>query len=511
MSGVIGFSFSDWEPIAAEPETHRAVAQARKDLHGLHTLHFPVAFPEVFLRKRPGFDVVIGNPPWQEATVEEHAFWARHFPGLRSLRQREQEREKARLRKARPDLVQLYRAEVDEMERTRKALLGGGYLGMGRGDPDLYKAFCWRFWSLSAADGGRIGVVLPRSALAAKGSQDFRSTIFNKSAHVDVDMSLNRAGWLFDEAEHRYTIGLLCVTHGVPEEKSIRLRGPFASLPDFTAGVQQPPTAFGRDEVLEWSDSASLPLLPSDRSVEIFAQLRKAPRLDLNIDTQWRARPDREMDASLQKPLMDLDSETCPDGFWPVYKGESFDLWSSDTGEYYAYADPEPVLEWLQAKRLRAGNSRRDSAHREFSLHRLRDRATLPCFAARVAFRDVSRATDSRTVRAALVPPEVFIANTGPYFLWPRGDQRDEAYLLGVLSSIPLDWYARRFVENHVNFFIINPFPVPRPRRCDALWQRVGALAGRLACPDDRFAAMGGRRRGHLRADRGGRENRHDL
>jgi len=40
-----------------------------------------------------------------------------------------------------------------------------------------------------------------------------------------------------------------------------------------------------------------------------------------------------------------------------------------------------------------------------------------------------------------------------------------------------------------MNFFIFNPFPVPRPSRDDKRWQRVVALAGRLACPDKRFAA----------------------
>ena len=52
--------------------------------------------------------------------------------------------------------------------------------------------------------------------------------------------------------------------------------------------------------------------------------------------------------------LMDLTSETCPDGFWPVYKGESFDLWTPDTGIYYGWADSELALEWIQSKRLRA-------------------------------------------------------------------------------------------------------------------------------------------------------------
>ena len=58
--------------------------------------------------------------------------------------------------------------------------------------------------------------------------------------------------------------------------------------------------------------------------------------------------------------------------------------------------------------------------------------------------------------------------------------------------SIPLDWYARRYVENHVNFFVINPFPVPRPGGDDPLWQRAVALAGRLSCPDERFADWAG-------------------
>lgn len=365
---VVGFPFEDWERLADDLETLSFVRTARQDLAGLHALHFPVAFPEVFLRRRPGFDVILGNPPWQEATVEEHAFWARHFPGLRSLSQRQQETEKTRLRGERPDLVAMYEAELAEMERVRKALVGGAYPGMGTGDPDLYKAFCWRFWHLTAAEGGRIGVVLPRSALSAKGSTDFRRTMFCDSATVDVTMLLNNRQWVFPEVHPQYSIGLVCVAHGEPEERSIRLRGPYALLAAFSEGVERPAATFDHDQVLAWNDTASLPLLPTEESVEVFAQLRRAPRLDLNVEGQWRARPDTELHATAQKPLMDLDSENCPEGFWPVYKGESFDLWTPDTGTYYAFADPEPALQWIQNKRLRAGRSSRDSATGSFPL-----------------------------------------------------------------------------------------------------------------------------------------------
>lgn len=150
---VVLFPFENWENLGDDADELEAVQIARQDLDSLHALHFPIAFPEVFLRNRPGFDVILGNPPWEKPKTEEHVFWARHFPGLRALTQRQFEAEKVQLREERPDLVSLYEDELAETERIRKVLVGGTFPGMGTGDPDLYKAFCWRFWHLTAADG----------------------------------------------------------------------------------------------------------------------------------------------------------------------------------------------------------------------------------------------------------------------------------------------------------------------------------------------------------------------
>ena len=43
-------------------------------------------------------------------------------------------------------------------------------------------------------------------------------------------------------------------------------------------------------------------------------------------------------------------------------------------------------------------------------------------------------------------------------------------------------------MELHLNYFVFNPLPIPRPARNNPLWQRVVQLSGRLACPDERFA-----------------------
>jgi hypothetical protein len=172
-----------------------------------------------------------------------------------------------------------------------------------------------------------------------------------------------------------------------------------------------------------------------------------------------------------------------PKGFWPVFKGESFDIWTPDTGTYYAWGEPEKVLEALQQKRLRARTSFQGFPHAY-----LMDKRTLPCLKPRIAFRDVTNRTNRRTVIACLVPAKVFLTHKAPHFLWPRGDELDQAYFLGILCSIPLDWFSRRFVETNVTYFILNAFPIPRPQRTDPLWLRIVALAGRLAANDKRLS-----------------------
>ena len=462
--------------------------RAREALAALPPFHFPIAFPEVFLGKRTGFDVIVGNPPWEVSKVEENDFWSRHRPGYQALPQHERERIKRRMRQERPDLVHQYEAEVAKADLLRKALTAGPFPGMGTGDPDVYKAFSWRFWNLVRNPGGRLGVVLPRSAFNAKGSAEFRRAVLQGGQAEDLTFLLNSGGWVFDDAEPRYTIALTTIVRdGRLPAKGVSLCGPFASLDRYKAGVGRDPHRFASEEVLGWTDTAALPLLPSEESAGVFAQLRKAPRLDLDDGHSWRARPYSELHATHDKPRMKL-TENAPKGFWPVYKGESFDIWQPDTGTYYAWADPEKLLEHLQVKRQRSRN-KENSPFAEFTDPAWFNRMnTLPCMKPRIALRLVTNRTNRRTAVAALVPPHLFLTHAAPYFLWPRGDAEDEAFLLGILSSIPLDWYARRFIEVNVTFYLLNPFPVPRPSRKDKLWRRTVELAGRLAAADARFA-----------------------
>ena len=90
---------------------------------------------------------------------------------------------------------------------------------------------------------------------------------------------------------------------------------------------------------------------------------------------------------------------------------------------------------------------------------------------------------------AALVPGELVITHQAPYLLRIEGTQRDEAFLVGVLSSMILDWYARRVVELHLTASILNNFPVPDADiDNDPVARRVVEVAGRLAAVDEQYA-----------------------
>jgi hypothetical protein len=105
---------------------------------------------------------------------------------------------------------------------------------------------------------------------------------------------------------------------------------------------------------------------------------------------------------------------------------------------------------------------------------------TLAANFARVAFRDVTNAVDYRTVIASLIPKNTFLVNSAPYLMKIRGTTQDEAFILAVLSSIPLDWYARRFVVLHVNFHIFNGLPIPNLHKSSVIYQRIISLVAAL-------------------------------
>jgi hypothetical protein len=75
-----------WAADADEVPAPRTWAQPSESLRtGVETLarrhrffHWELEFPDAFRPGRPGFDAVLGNPPWEKVQPESREFFSRH-------------------------------------------------------------------------------------------------------------------------------------------------------------------------------------------------------------------------------------------------------------------------------------------------------------------------------------------------------------------------------------------------------------------------------------------------
>ncbi|MXW42974.1 MAG: hypothetical protein F4Z91_07800, partial [Acidimicrobiia bacterium] len=184
------FDFSS-EKIAAladEPAVRDAV-------ECLDPVHYPTVWPEVFVRKkRSGFDCLLGNPPWEKVVVDREVWWGMHLHGVRSQPVAKRRALIDALEAKRPDLAAEFEGERERAEDF-KQVLRTTFPRLGLGQTDLYKAFSWANLAL-CRDGGKIAMVLPRSAVSDAGMAKWRTEIVGVSS--DTQMPWGGGGWSAD-------------------------------------------------------------------------------------------------------------------------------------------------------------------------------------------------------------------------------------------------------------------------------------------------------------------------
>ena len=84
----------------------------------LQAAHMPYLFPEVFVQSRPGFDVIVGNPPWDKVMWEAAPYWAGVFPGLMALPDKLRDARIVQLRSEHP-----IEAQQEQQEEAQRKIL----------------------------------------------------------------------------------------------------------------------------------------------------------------------------------------------------------------------------------------------------------------------------------------------------------------------------------------------------------------------------------------------------
>lgn len=463
----------------AKGEVKRQVVRAQAVARALQAFHWQLAFPMVFGRHRPGFDVVLGNPPWEEITIERLGFFTLYIPGLKSIAsQAEQERMIRAYERRHPDVAEAYLDELRDKDELRQ-IIRSNYSLVKSGDPDMYRAFAELAIKI-VRPSGAIGMVYPRTLLSADGPAPFREKMFSDMS-VTADLALNSAGWVFPDAEPRYTVVALA---GVKDGGcAVDVAGPVTSEAAWEE-MSSRRVRWTYDELKKASQGLEVPLSGDVATAELFHKVVvNGQPFEATVDgVQFR--PWRPIDATLDRKAGALKERSAKARGWPVLAGRNFYLWEPEIGESEFVLDEKVGVEMLQRKRQRS------EVWEGFDEEILGNPKTLPQFRAHVVFRDVARRNDSRTVIAALLPPKRFSMNNAPLLVQRGGTELDLALRLGILSSVPFDWAARRRVENHVNFFILKALPVPRVGTRDTYGKRAAQIAAKLACRDERFASF---------------------
>ncbi|MFO7256012.1 MAG: N-6 DNA methylase, partial [Bacillota bacterium] len=180
--------------------------------------HWHLAFPEVM--QRGGFDVVLGNPPWERVKLQEQEFFASRSPSIaRAPNKAERERLIAALN--RPDADPAERALYQEFEFAKRGAeatslflhSSGRYPLTGVGDVNTYAVFAETFLNLMAP-GGRAGLIVPTGIATDDSTKRFFAAISSQGRLVSLYDFENRER-IFPAVDSRYKFSLLTLGSNV--------------------------------------------------------------------------------------------------------------------------------------------------------------------------------------------------------------------------------------------------------------------------------------------------------
>lgn len=465
----------DVEGVVASAVSGPRATELQGTLSELNVTHLPYQFPEVFLKEKPGFDVVVGNPPWEKVRWEAAPFWVGYFPGLMAIRGSARDEKIEELRASHPVAAQ-QEIEEQRIRSIQQALFTSSFTLRGGTHLELAQLMLERSLTV-LGDRGHLGVVLPRQSLVLAGWKRLRKHLLD-NATLGIVQGRNQGEWLFEDVHESYAVVLLSGSLSKQGPASVWVA---ASAEEVQAATPATAISLTRAEIAEFSDADVIPWFNDAFDRAVFDKLRTFPRLAApggwitgRHDARWDFRgsgPDRALAKTQDGP-----------GYWKVLMTAHVDA--------YAFDFSAPVKQWVDpvdAVRKNKGISPDGSTVVATGEHPI------------VLVRHPSRSNDTRTLIATALPESGIVHNKGYiHSIMHSPDSSAEAVLalLGLVNSVTLDWWARRFVDRHVTAPVINQLPLPNwdtasieraSRLVAALLARNGyqRLAGGIVVSDD--------------------------
>jgi hypothetical protein len=434
-------------------------SRSQRLLDSFNTLHFPTAFPEVFMGDRDGFDVIVGNPPWDKVRFEPQQFWVTRHPGLNALPKSRRDERMDELRERYPKEADEEAAEKEQRSKYQN-YVSQAYKDQSYGHYDYAKLFVERADDLLHSD-GHLGYVLPRQCLVLSGWKKLRHRLIDDS-EVTVLQARNSGGWMFEKVHHSYMIVL--ITSSPSEEEVTHVWPAIEEESAFDKIGRSGAINLAREELasLTTEDRLVVPWFNQDGARDVFPMMRTRSRLS-SEEGWFTGIHDAHWDFRSSGPHSELSRSEPKESYWKVFMTRHIKQFQIDESrEFRRYVDPVD-LEAEDQNVESNGEAKLTSAHPS------------------VVFRHVSRNDDTRTIIATVLPEQEFVYCKGYVHAIAHSEKQSEMELLALLAylnSFACDWWARRIVDRHVSSPVINNLPIPEWG--DQEIQSVGHIASEL-------------------------------
>ncbi|MGI6401834.1 MAG: Eco57I restriction-modification methylase domain-containing protein [Thermoguttaceae bacterium] len=243
--------------------------------------HWDIEFPEVFgAGSKRGFDVVLGNPPWERVKLQDKEWFAQRAPEIANARNRATRvRMIKNLAETNPELLDDYRHALRRSQTLSSfPRYSGRFPFCGAGDVNTYALFAELDRNL-AAPTGRAGFIVPSGIAMDNTTRFFFQDLVQKNAIFTLYDFENRKG-LFPAVDSRVKFTLL-TTRG--EKVATRTKPRMAFFNLSTSDIDEEGRAFtltGDDFALLNPNTLTCPVFRGVKDLELSkAAYRRVPVL----------------------------------------------------------------------------------------------------------------------------------------------------------------------------------------------------------------------------------------
>ena len=481
---------------------YRALRDAADELCDRENiLHWELAFPYLWQdwsgNRQGGFDAVISNPPWDRIKLQEVEWWAARDDDIAKASPAAERRRIIDQRRQADDPLVAQFDEAVERAQTMSQVVreNDDYPLMGKGDVNLYSLFVERGLQLLNSN-GIMGMLAPSGIYSDLTAADFFKSIsttgrlsglYDFENRRSANSEAGTAKWFLDVHPQFKFCALIA---GGDERKFEQAHCGFylnnqTDLDDEQRVFSMTPADFQRIN----PNTGTMPTLRSPRDAEIVRGIyeRHPVLVNRSGDEEHRIWPISQMrmfdmtnDSGWFKTAEDLAGlgayrvvgnhyKLGSQEWLPLYQGRMIYLFDHRAGSVEVRSENthNPYVTRSATDEERQSPDFLPETQYWVDAEEVK-RRTDGGFLWALGFRDITNATNERTMIAAIVPWAGY-GNTIPLLRpQPGFSAGDAAMLVANLGSLTLDFVARRKVQGtHANWYIVEQLPVIEPSTYD--------------------------------------------